>query len=273
MKIVVCFKAITDYGRLSKEDWVWDEHYSIEMSFVRRIFNCFDESALEIALKLSKLSDSVGLPSKLTALTIDDQKGDLFLKHLCAVGYDAVRIQPELEIDLRFNPIAVSHLIAAYVKQAGQQLVLLGQQGGDGDNRQTGLLVAERLGWPCIRGVTEIVITESKNHLTITSQSDGHTLVQTVKLPMVSIIGQSVDSPYLRIPTLKQKLAVKKKEIKVLSIGDLDIKGNLTDNNDKSLIQFLHPHKKPACLFIEGENPREQAQILYNQYLKERLVK
>ena len=118
MKIAVCFKTIADYDRLSEKDWAWDERHFVDTSFVRRVFNCFDESALEMALKLAGTSLNASDPAELTALTVDDRQSDLFLKHLTAVGYHhVVRIQCNKKIDLRFNPLAVSDLISTYIKR------------------------------------------------------------------------------------------------------------------------------------------------------------
>lgn len=272
MKITVCFKALADYGRLAAEDWVWDERHFVDTGFVRRIFNCFDESALEMALKLSRPEETSAGRAELTALTVDDSPGDLFLKHLIAVGYDhAVRIQCDKKIDMRYNPSAISHLIASHIKRGCRQLVILGMQGGDGDNRQTGLLLAERLKWPCIREVTEVVRDGSSDCLKVTSRIDGATLVQTVKLPMVLIIGQSLDSPCLRIPTLKQKLSAKKKGVTVLSGKELGIDNDTLIRNDKTLIDLQRPAVTQPCIFMEGKTVREQTQNLYVQYLRERL--
>ena len=112
MKIAVCFKTIADYSRLSEKDWVWDNRHFVDTSFVRRIFNCFDESALEMALKLLGAKKDLSDTLELTALTVDNQQADLFLKHLIAVGYDhAVRIECRKKHCLRFNSSAISHLI------------------------------------------------------------------------------------------------------------------------------------------------------------------
>ena len=270
MKIAVCFKTIADYGRLSEKDWAWDERHFVDTSFIRRVFNCFDESALEMALKLSATAKNGSDTAELTALTVDDRQGDLFLKHLAAVGYHhVVRIQCNRQIDLRFNSSAVSHLISAYIKREGHQLVFLGRQGGAGDNRQTGFLVAERLGWPCIREVTGVVMAESAGCLKVTSRIDGATLVQTVKLPMVLITGHCLDSPYLRVPTLKQKLKAKKKPVTILSNTKLGIDNDTLINNGKTLIDLQRPQANRPCIFLEGKNAREQAQRLYDEYLKQ----
>jgi electron transfer flavoprotein alpha/beta subunit len=270
MKIAVCFKTIADYGRLSDNDWVWDARHFVDTSFVRRVFNCFDESALEMALKLSGTSQNGSDTAELSALTVDDRRGDLFLKHLTAVGYHhVVRIQCNKKIDLRFNSSAVSHLISAYIQREGHQLVLLGTQGGDGDNGQTGFLVAERLGWPCIREVTAVVMAGSSDRLKVTSRIDGATLVQTVQLPMVLIAGHCLDSPYLRIPTLKQKLKANKNQVTILSNTELGIDNDTLINNGKTLINLQRPPVNRPCVFLEGNSSREQAKRLYDEYLRQ----
>ena len=130
MKIIVCFKIIADYARLSEKDWTWDERHCVDTGFVRRIFNCFDESALEMALTLSQPSGHLPDTADLTALTVDDPQGDLFLRHLMAIGYDhAVRIQCSADLDLRFNPSGISFLIAEYIRRNGHELVFFRHPG------------------------------------------------------------------------------------------------------------------------------------------------
>jgi len=272
MKIAVCFKIIADYDRMSQKDWEWDEHHFVDTRFVRRIFNCFEESALEMALKLSRPLEDLPDKAELTALTVDDEQGDLFLKHLIAVGYDhAVRICSNKRLDLRFSPLSISHLISAYMNQHEHQLVIFGMQGGEGGNRQTGFLVAEQLGWPCIREVTEVIRTESPDFLKVISRIDGAALMQIVKLPLVLIIGHAQDSAYLRIPNLKQKLDVKKKQVTLLSEHELKVDNKVLLNKDKILIDLQKQRTGQSCIFLEGKTARDQVQQLYNQYLKERL--
>ncbi|MCK5097169.1 MAG: hypothetical protein KAR45_03660 [Desulfobacteraceae bacterium] len=272
MKIAVCFKIIADYDRLSEKDWEWDKRHFVDTSFVRRVFNCFDESALEMVLKLSRQLENDPEPFELTALTVDDGQSDVFLRHLIAVGYDhAVRICCNKRLDLRFNSLIISHLISTYIKKEGQKLVVLGMQGGEGDNSQTGFLVAEQLGWPCIREVTQMGIAGSSDLLKVTSRIDGAALVQTVRLPMVLIIGHSINSPCLRVPTLKQKLNAKKKPLTILSEIDLGLDNDALINKDKTLMDLHGPRPGKPCAFLEGKSAREQAQSLYDKYLKARL--
>ena len=272
MKIAVCFKITADYSRLSEEDWTWDEGHFVDTGFVRRIFNCYDESALEMALNLSNPSEKCLEKDELTALTVDDPKSDLFLKHLMALGYDpAVRIQCDSNIDLRFNPSAVSSLISTYIRQEGQQLVLFGIQGGDGDNCQTGPLVAEQLEWPCIREVTGVDRTKDPDCLKVYSRIDTATLIQTVKLPVVLTIGQSLDAPYLRFPNLKQKLTAKKKQVTLLSNNELGLNADTLINNCITLVGLERPGTKQSCIFLNASGTQKQARHLYDHYLKDRV--
>lgn len=325
MKTVVCFKAMADYARVPENDWVWDSDHCVDTRFVRRIFNCFEESALEMALSFhaalrsclpedhdslekndgrsqGKIQNRDSRDNKdnrdnrgntqghdgngdngneapdghLTALTIDDPRGDLFLKQLLAVGYDhAVRIACEEcgdGLDLRINPLAVSLLMATHIQQEGYQLVIVGRQGGDGDNRQTGFFLAERLGWPCIRDVSAIAPEEKLTHcLNVTSQVDGATLIQTVQLPVVLIVGHSPQTPYLRVPNLKQKLKAKKRTVAILSPDALGIDDEQLTRNDKSLVGLHRPKSGQSCIFLEGATPKAQAWQLYDRYLKERI--
>lgn len=273
LKIAVCFKTIADYQRLSANNWKWNDSLEVDTGFIRQIFNCFDETALEMALGLSDMikKESAARPN-LTAITIDDRRSEIFLRHLAAVGYDElVRIECQKEIDLRFNPLAVSRLLAACVKRDRHDLVLFGTQGADGDNRQTGPLTAEQLHWPCIRDVERIEGQNGGATLKVTSRIEGGTLVQTVRPPVVLVVGQSPETPYLRFANLKQKMSAKKKRITLLSPADLGIDELTLSSNDKTLIGFTSRKFDRTCRFLEASDPEGQARHLFKHHIQKRL--
>jgi electron transfer flavoprotein beta subunit len=274
MKILVCFKTVADFSMLSEHDWTVNDHHRVDTGFARHIFNCFEESVLEMALRLSEQVDSLGDSPELTALTIDNQKADLFLMHLYAVQYDnAVRIDCAKDMDLGFNPISVSLAILTYMKKIKkQQLVFLGSQGGEGDNCQTGMLLAERAGWPCIRNVVGVEAVNSSGCLKVTSKTNSRTLVQNVTLPLILIIGNAPDVPYLRVPTLNQKLKARNKQISVFSFSDLKLDNKIIIHNDKLRTRLWRQKSSRQCTFIKGNNAREKAQQLYDCYLKKKLA-
>ncbi len=273
MKVAVCFKIIADLNMPLDRDWNVVDQGPVDLSFVRQVFNCFDESSLEMGLKLQAQSEAVTDKIELTALTIDDQRADLFLKHLYALAYDhAVRIQPDDPMDLVFHPLWVSAVLSAYIADIGrQQLVILGMQGGEGNNGQTGYLVAERLGWPCIRNVMDIALKGPENGLTVTSMTDRGTMMQTIDLPAVLITGNSPQSPFLRVPTLKQKVKASTRQITALGQKELGVKDKGMIRKDKAPAGLYRPESSRKVVFIEGKTAEDKARTLYEQSLKDRL--
>lgn len=279
MKALVCFKTMPDLNLRSGQDWEITDLMSVDDGCIKKIFNCYDESALEIALKLSRQIHSNDHHSCLTALTIDGPGSNLFLKHLLALEYDhAVRIEPGKndcqDRDLRFDPMAVAKIIFSYIKHVGhQQLVITGTQGSVGDNGQTGMLIAEHLGWPCISDVTDVKPGPSSDSLIVTSHVESATLIQTIILPVVIVIGNSLDSPYLRVPTLKQKLKAERTKIQQLVPSKIDPDLSQEGPDHKNLIKLHQEKVSKICTFIGGDTAKEKAQFLFDQYIKNGAMK
>ena len=57
MRILGCFKVVSDYDLVADEDWIPDEQLHIDTGYVKLLWNCYDEGALEMMLKLSDLSE------------------------------------------------------------------------------------------------------------------------------------------------------------------------------------------------------------------------
>ena len=274
MKILVCFKAIADLDRLKNDDWPINPDNSIDVSSVKSVLSSYDQSALEYALKLADSAKALDFTTVLSALTIDDERADLFLKMLYALHYDnAIRIEKPCHLDLRFNPLAVAELINAYQQQIQQHdLIILGAQSDDGQNSQTPMLLAEKLGWPCITQVNVINPTNAPHCIEVTSIYDTMVVTQSVKLPIILAIASTSESSTLRIPTLKSKLAAAKKSIQNYTLEQLNqSEEQLNDNNDKTLQSLVYQPITKQCSVIEGKDAQHKAQIIYEKYLKQRI--
>jgi electron transfer flavoprotein beta subunit len=269
MKILVCFKVVPDLDLVPDEDWIADSNLKVDVSFVKSILNCFDESALEMALRLSDYSAGVNFLN-LTALTIGDRRLDTYLKTLYALRFDkAVRI--ENNEDVRFLPEVIAGVISQYVKKINNQdVIILGSQSGEGDNAKTPLLVAEMLEWPCISQVINIE-PDSEESLKITSLADAGIMTQIIKAPCVLSVGNAPIS-YMRVPTLKDRMKYGKTPIETIDIKDFNMQSFLNKfSNDYELIGLEKINNKRECIIIQGATPYEKARILYDSYLKERL--
>jgi electron transfer flavoprotein alpha/beta subunit len=91
---------------------------------------------------------------------------------------------------------------------------------------------------------------------------------QTVKPPVIFVVGDLPNS-YIRVPTLKDKMKYSKKEIEKYSFIDLGIDKEI--KNDCELINLEREQKDKNCLFISSDSPFNDAKILYQDYLKEKI--
>ena len=268
MKILGCFKVVPDLDQVAQEDWNADDSLRVDTGYVKIQWNCFDESALEMMLKLSDLSEGFGVVYELNALTVGKRQHEPYLKTLYALGYQhAVRV--EAEDNISFCPEYIAELISSYIRNnAAQDVVVMGTQSSDGNNMKTPLLTAEMLGWPCITQVTALE-PAGREHLKVTSQADGGTLVQTVEVPCVLAVGNA-PCAYLRVPTLKDKMRLGKQPIQNLRPEELT--GHPGPGESKVELTELKPvDKSRDTIVIEGSTPQEKAEKLYQMYLKGRL--
>ncbi len=283
MKLTVCFKTICDYSMVPAKDWQVKGQGPVDSGFARQVFNCYEESALEMALALADppraferhlknriregRDHNAGKTPHIerTALTVDDQGADLFLRHLYAVGFDrAVRVAPDA--DPWFSPRAVAEIVAAWAKRSeNQDLMIFGPRGGAGEHGQTGPLVAEMLGWPCLMSVAGLDF-DDKGELQVLCRTPRACHVHAVVPPLVLVMGNAADHDRLRIPTIKQKLSAGKQKIQVMTPADLFLTG--LDPQKKDPLPVLHPvpASTRACTLITGHSPQKKAQQLFENY-------
>ncbi|AWH88162.1 electron transfer flavoprotein subunit beta/FixA family protein [Limnobaculum parvum] len=274
MKILLGFKASPDLSMMAEKDWQAGDSLQIDVSFTQTMLNCFDESAAELMLMVR---DSTGWKEdelSLSALTIDDRRGEHYLKQMYALGFQsAIRIDPMSSIDLRFNPLAVAKIMQAYHQQIDQQsLIVLGMQSSEGHNMQTAMLLAELLNWPCITQVSDFRVIRETRQVIVIRQTEDEQQTLTIETPAVLAVGNSTQASALRVPTLKQKLAGAKNSIHHYSPEQLGLTPQaLQQENDKQLTKLTRQQNRRGGVIITGSTPEEKARRLYHDYLQGRL--
>jgi electron transfer flavoprotein alpha/beta subunit len=150
-------------------------------------------------------------------------------------------------------------------------VLLLGWQSGVGDNAQTPLILAEMLGWPCISQVVYLEL-DSDGQLLVTNQVDGGYLEQTIKPPVVLTVGNA-QSTIMRVPTLKDKMKYGKKPLTILSATELAMSpGFIRVPNTNRLLRLENINRQRATEILSDGTAEEKAQILFDRYLKERVI-
>ncbi len=271
MRILVSFKVTPDYEALRPADWTADAADGPETRYVRRILNCFDESALELALRLAETLDSHAVAADLGALSIGGPVVDGYLKTLQALGFRrTTRVDAGAGLD--FAPGVTAELIAAYAKHVDRSdLLLLGCRSGPGDSGIVPFLVAERLGWPCLPQVTDLEALPNGRVRAVCVTDDG-LMRATLRLPCVLAVGNATVS-HLRVPTLTQRLACRDRPVDVLAAValDVDVTAELLRETGPTSLEMID-RSRPGVV-VGGATPREKAQSLYDEHLRPVLEK
>lgn len=258
MTIISCIKQVHDLDIVLKDDWVVEsDDLSINIDYANRIMNTFDETSLELMLLLS---DEHEIKTKV--ITLGDKKSDTILRKAMAVGvHEAVRIEALEALD--FTPEQVAFHLKTYIQEELKnnkdvQIVMCGRQADNGNHGQTGQLLAEMLGWPCITMVTDI--KKVKNEYRISRMEEWGIKHLYVSTPVVVTVTQS-ENKLLRMSTLKAMLEAKKQPIEVYPVevtSELLKAGAPAYKLEKLTINKPIKH----CLFIEDEDNNSKANQL-----------
>ena len=178
--------------------------------------NPFCEIAMEEAVRLKEK----GVVKEIVAVSVGPKTAQETLRSALASGADrAVHITTEARVDQDLQPLAVAKLLQAIVKKENPQIVMLGKQSIDGDNNQTGQMLAGLLGWPQACFASEVKI--AGNEATVTREIDGGLQVLSTPLPAVITADLRLNEP--RYPALPAIMKAKKKPLETVEPKDLGV--------------------------------------------------
>ncbi len=265
MKILVCFKIEHDLDTVMERDWTGACLERFDISYTQRMINCYDEAALECALRLKDAGGARGREVQVDAITVGAGRNDLFYKNMFAVGIGNV-IQLETGGDLRFCPNRVAQLIAE--RAEGYDLILTGRQSSSGGNGSTPFALARLLKLPCVSNVTSLEWVGAG--LRVKFETDWGFRSGTLTGPSVCAVGNS-SCPYLRVATLREKLSVSSKRPQVVPVelpeGEAALLGP-----DPLPTALCCEKGGRACRMLTGDDLRANMRLLYREYIKEGLT-
>jgi electron transfer flavoprotein beta subunit len=208
MKILVCIKQVPQkdaYLKLnSTATWI-NEDTSYEV-------NEPDAYALEEALRQKEKHGG-----EVVALTIGPARASQVIREALAKGADrAIHVEDDSFASL--DSVNTARAIAAAI--AGEQfdLVLTGLQSDDYGNAQTGVLLAEILGWPHATIIVGIDKSEKGLHLKRELESGFY---QHIDMPLPAVLTIQSGLNKLRYATLIGVKQAKNKPVKKLAKADV----------------------------------------------------
>jgi len=208
MKVISCIKQVRNLDDILPYDWIVDEQkLGVNIAYANRIMNTYDEMALETMLQLCDADGDI----ESEAITIGNKNSESILRKALAIGVDNV-VMIEKEPEAIEDPYYIASLLKAEISEQGDvDLILCGRQADNGNNGQTGQILAAMLGWPCITMVTDVEVQGNK--FLISHLMSGGIEHISIQGPLVVCVTQ-LRNKYLRMASLMASMEAKKKQIK-----------------------------------------------------------
>ncbi|MDX1482371.1 MAG: electron transfer flavoprotein subunit beta/FixA family protein [Woeseiaceae bacterium] len=208
-KILVGLKRAVDYNVRVR---VNSSGTGVETDGVKMSINPFDEIALEEALRLRE----GGHAEEVIVVSIGVAEAQQQLRTGLAMGADRAIL---VKTDEALQPLAVAKILQAIVERESIDLVLLGKQTIDGDNNQTGQMLATLMDRPQATFASEVKLDGDK--ATVTREVDAGLETIEVDLPAVITADLRLNEPrYVKLPDI---MKAKKKPLDEVTTGDLGV--------------------------------------------------
>ena len=206
MKVLVPIKRVIDANIKVR---VKTDQSGVELNNVKMAMNPFCEIAVEEAIRLRE----GGKAEEVIAVAVGPAQSQETLRTALAMGADRAIL---VETDPAPEPLGVAKLLKAVTDQEGPGLVILGKQAIDGDNNQTGQMLAALLNWSIGTFVSRLNV--ESNVVQVTREVDGG--LENVELvpPCVITVDLRLNEP--RYASLPNIMKAKKKPIDMKSPED-----------------------------------------------------
>ena len=228
MKVLVPIKRVIDANVKVR---VKADKSGVELTNVKMAMNPFCEIAVEEAVRMKE----AGTVSEIVAVSAGTAQAQETIRTALAMGADRGIL---IQSDAALEPLGIAKLLKAVVEKEDAGLVILGKQAIDGDNNQTGQMLAALLGWPQATFVSKIKVEDGAAKAT--REVDGGLETVSLKIPCVLTVDLRLNQP--RYASLPNIMKAKKKPIDTMTPDDLgvDVSPRLT------VVQVVEPPARKA---------------------------
>ena len=209
MKLLIPVKRVIDANVKVR---VKADQSGVETNNVKMAMNPFCEIAVEEAVRMKE----AGIASEIVVVSAGPAQSQETLRTGLAMGADRGIL---VQSDEALEPLAIAKLLQAVVERESPEMIILGKQAIDGDNNQTGQMLAALLGWS--QGTFVSKIAKTDDGLNVTREVDGGLETVAVKLPSIVTVDLRLNEP--RYASLPNIMKAKKKPIDTLTPEDLGV--------------------------------------------------
>lgn len=233
MKVLVAVKRVADYNVKvrAKGDGTGPDLNNVKMSI-----NPFCEIAVEEAVRMKE----AGTATEVVAVSIGETACQEQIRTALALGADKGIL---IETDVDVQPLGVAKLLNAVAKEEDAQIIILGKQSIDGDNNQTGQMLAAIGGMGQGTFASELKIEDGKAQ--VIREVDGG--LQTVALSLPAVVTSDLRLNEPRYASLPNIMKAKKKPMDVKTPADLGVDVSPT----VKLLKVTPPPEREAGIKVE----------------------
>ena len=234
MKILVPIKRVVDYNVKVRPK---ADESGVDLNNVKMAINPFCEIAVEEAVRLKE----AGSATEIIAVTVGSENAQEQLRTALALGADRAIL---VETDLEVEPLGISKVLKAIVEKESPNLIVMGKQAIDGDNNQTGQMLAALMNYPQATFASELKIEGEK--AVVTREVDGGLQTISINLPAVVTSDLRLNEP--RYASLPNIMKAKQKPLEIIKSDDLGV-----DLNPRiSTLKVSPPPEREAGIIVES---------------------
>jgi electron transfer flavoprotein beta subunit len=209
MKALVAVKRVVDYNVKVR---VKADKTGVELANVKMAINPFCEIAVEEAVRLKEK----GIVTEIVVVSVGPKEAQEQIRTAMALGADrGILVETAEEV----QPLAVAKLLKKICDAEQPQLVILGKQAIDGDNNQTGQMLAALSGYA--QGTFAAVLKVEGGKAVVTREIDGG--AQTVELNLPAVVTTDLRLNEPRYAALPNIMKAKKKPLDTKTPADYGV--------------------------------------------------
>jgi electron transfer flavoprotein beta subunit len=254
--ILVCLKQVVDQDIPPRAFRVNRAERRVHVPGAPLVMSLFDANALEVALQLR---DNRGAGSVVTALSLGPRSAEEVLRRAlgCTANTAVLLYDPGF---LGSDPRGVATAIAAAARRLAADgspvdVILTGRQAGDWEHGQTGGMIAEALGWPCVTFVSRLRAVDGDLEAR-REVEDGYEIIHLCP-PFVATVTND-QTNRLRLARARDVMLAHRAAIATWGIADLNLDpAELVPRTES--VDLVIPERQTHCERIEGHTAAEKA--------------
>jgi electron transfer flavoprotein beta subunit len=257
LRILVAIKQVVDPEVPARDFNINPERREAERGLANLVTDPFCENALEMALQFRDR----GGDATIDVLSFGAPTAEESLRKALALKADRATLVIN-DGNPHPDPLTSAQVLAATIRKLGGfDLILLGREAADWGAGQTGGLLAEELGIPCICFVDRI--EKTGDNLRVRRQTDSGREILEARLPLlVTVTNDEHNQP--RMAKVRDVMMSYRQPLTKWTLGDIGVEAAAAQAGKSyyEVTQLFIPQTEIRCEICSGDTPAEKAEAL-----------